>query len=414
MSLYVTVMGVALIVSAIGLSAIVVARTQLRLQLAEQDAGRARLVASSAVENALVAIRTNPNWRTDYVNDVEYPASPASLVDGEFTWKAVDSDGSLSDDDADAVRLYGIGRVGQQICTESVLVQPSAPLGCLEVSLCAQGNITFESATVTGNQFISSNGAASATGSNINPTVEAVNAVSGETYNGGTTPGITARTMPDPATVFDFYVANGTPIDYATLDSAPGGARAITKQLLSPTVNPYGLGETNPEGIYVIDCQAGRIRISACRIVGTLVLLNVGANSEFFIDLNIAPAVPNYPSLMIQGDIEFFHDAATVLSEDVAGISYNPPGTPYEGQEDTDIADTYPTVIKGLVYVSGNVISFDNPAFDGVLVVGNTMTIQQLLDVNYQSTYLTNPPPGFRTGGVMQIVRGSWRRGPGS
>jgi hypothetical protein len=244
--------------------------------------------------------------------------------------------------------------------------------------------------------------------------VEAVNAVSGETYNGGTSPGIPPRSMPDPATVFDYYVANGTPIDYATLDSGIGGSRAITKRLLSPTVNPYGLGETNPEGIYVIDCQGGRIRISSCRIVGTLVLLNVGANSEFFIDLNIAPAVANYPSLMIQGDIEFFYEGAAVVSEDVAGISYNPPGTPYEGQEDTDITDTYPTVIKGLVYVSNNVISFESPTFDGVLVVGNTMTIQQSLDLQYQSTYLTQPPPGFRVGSVMQVVPGSWRRGPGN
>jgi hypothetical protein len=407
-------MGVALIVSAIALSAVVVARIQLRLNVAEQNAGHARRLASSAVENALVVLRTNPNWRTDYINDVEYPSPPTSLAPGKFTWKVVDSDGSLSDDDMDAVRVYGIGVVGQHVCTESVLFQPSEPLGCLEVSLCAQGDITFSGTTVTGNQFISSNGSATATGSSINPTVEAVNAVSGETYNGGTTPGIAPRTMPDPATVFDFYIANGTPIDYATLDSSIGGSRAITKRLLSPTVNPYGTGVTNPEGIYVIDCQGGRIRISSCRIVGTLVLLNVGANSEFFIDLNIAPAVPNYPSLMIQGDIDFFTEAAAFLSEDVAGISYNPPGTPYEGQEDTDITDTYPTVIQGLVYVSNNVISFESNVFDGVLVVGNTMTIQQMLDVQYQSNYLTNPPPGFRAGGVLQVVRGSWRRGPGN
>jgi hypothetical protein len=380
--------------------------------VAEQNASYARVLASSAVENALVALSTNPNWRTDYLNDVEYPAPPASLAPGKFTWKVVDSDGSLSDDEMDPVRVYGIGRVGQYVCTESVQFQPSEPLGCLEASLCANNDVTFEWVTVTATQLVSSNSSAYANTSNVYPTVETVNTANGQTYHGGTTPGIAPRTMPDPATVFDYYIANGTPIDYASLDSSVAQSRAITKRLLSPAVNPYGSGETNPEGIYVIDCQGGRIRISSCRIVGTLVLLNVGDSSEFFIDLNIAPAVPDYPSLMIQGDIEFFHDAAAVLSEDVSGISYNPPGTPYEGQEDTDITDTYPTVIKGLVYVSNNVITFDNPTFDGVLVVGNTAMLQDNLHLQYQSTYLSNPPPGFRTGNVMQVVRGSWRRGP--
>ena len=79
MALYLTVMGLALIVSAIGLSAITVARAQLRMNTRQQSWKKAGILASSAVENALVVLNTNPNWRTDYQNNVEYPATPILL-----------------------------------------------------------------------------------------------------------------------------------------------------------------------------------------------------------------------------------------------------------------------------------------------------------------------------------------------
>jgi hypothetical protein len=408
---------VALIVSTIGLCAILTSRLQLRTTTRQQNWHYARCLASSAIEVALVEIHTNSNWRTDYQNDVEYPATPFPADSGTFTWKLVDVDGSLSDDPNDSVRVYGMGRVGQRVCTKSVLIQASGqPLTCLEASLCVGNSVDFNGATVTGNRFASSNNSITATSSNINLSVEAVNTVSGGTYNAATQTGIAPRQMPDSTSVFDYYVANGTYIDYGSLDSDTGGARQMNRRVLSPAINPFGAGQTNPEGIYVIDCGGNRFRCQFSRIVGTLVLLNAGADSGFFNSVFLEPATPNFPTLLVQGSFRFDHDSATPLDEYWAGRNFNPPGTPYEGQEDTDQDDSYPSMVKGLAYVSGDVLpnTAGSLAFDGVLVVGNQIECRDLFDLTYDSTFLNDPPPGFRSGDEMEVQRRSWFRGSGN
>ena len=92
----------------------------------------------------------------------------------------------------------------------------------------------------------------------------------------------------------------------------------------------------------MIDCGGNRIRSQFSRIVGTLVLLNVGPDSKFFNSVFAAPAAPNYPTLLVQGDFILQFDSGNPLDENWVARNFNPPGTPYEGQEDIDQDDLAP------------------------------------------------------------------------
>ena len=354
-----------------------------------------------------MVLNGDPSWRTNFLNNVEYPATPPTLGNGTFTWKLVDADGDLADDESDPVTLYGIGRIGSLVRVQQVALQPTgAALTCLEVAAHAGVDFFFKNSTTTSDQILSANGETRTQGSpTINANVEAVLAITGGTYNGTTTTGITPRTMPDPNTVFDYYVTNGTPIAYSDI---PG---ASLNELLSPANNPYGTGVTNPEGIYVIDCLGQNIVVEDCRIVGTLVLLNAGATSKVKSTLNWEPAVPNYPALLAQcSDIQFFSGTGT-LDESTVG-NMNPPGTPYLDQTDSDTVDSYPAIIKGLVYVTGIITGYSAGNFEGVMVAGADIVPFSATTLNYNPTFFNNPPPGFTSGNAVKITPGSWARAP--
>lgn len=131
-SLYVAVMGVAIIVSIIGFLALTLARAKLKAADDENDRRIACLLALSAVENAISDINADSSWRSTYVNNVEYPSTPVTLDSGTFTVKIVDADGDLADDANDSARLYGIGRVGDAVHVHSVEIKPAS--GSMEIT----------------------------------------------------------------------------------------------------------------------------------------------------------------------------------------------------------------------------------------------------------------------------------------
>jgi len=406
------VLMVSMIVTVIGLSAITVTRIQRRSFEGTHDASIARDYAQSAIDIAMLKIKQDANWRTTYTHDTW--VADQTIGRGTFRWKLVDQvDTDLNNDSTHPARLVAWGMCGNTTQKVSVYLEPfGSALTCLEVSLHANSNILFTNGTLTSSQIISANNTVDAAGGTaVTSDVEAVTVITGAgTYTGTQTTGITPRTMP-ASTVFDYYIANGTRINIADI-LLNGSFRQIKKIVLSPATNPYGAGQTNPQGIYVIDCMGVDIQLMDSRIVGTLVLLNTGLNSKVVNSVNWEPAVANYPLLLVQGNMGFEFTASAVLDEtSPPATNFNPPGTPYNGVEDSDTVDTYPSMINGLVYVSGNVTSANDPAFDGVVVAGGAITVTGgTFTLTYQSTFFTNPPPGFTAGNDVRIVPGSWKQ----
>ncbi len=322
-STYLAVMGVTLVVSMIGMAVMVMARMELRRGLANQELAYAHCLAQNAVEFGLANLADDPAWRTTFTHDVEslpLDFDFAAGANGEMTFKLVDEkDSDLADDDSDAVRLYGIGRFGQADYRMSVLLEPIGEgLSCLEASLHSGGQIwMYNGVTINTDQFVSTNNQIWTNGSGIiSGDAEAVSTIAAGSVTGNATTGVSSRRLPDTAAAFEYYLTNGTWIDFGDL---PGGA--IENVVLSPASNPYGSGRTDPQGIYVIDCQGFDLVVQDSRIVSTLVVLNPGPGTRLERAINWEPAVRNFPALMVAGNLMLKFNGVGTLNE---GINFNP------------------------------------------------------------------------------------------
>ncbi len=401
-TVYIAILGLSILVAVIGLGGIALSRAQARARDLQADIDEARGYAMDAVELARTLINADPNWRTDYANGNWF--TNQSWGNGSFTLNVTDPAGALNNADTDPVTITGTGMKGQAAQRIQVTLVPVlTPYSCMYAAACVGGLMSLNNTTVIGaGALISSNTSITTGNAAVYPSAESAGAILGSTFYANTTSLASPRTLP-PSTVFDYYNANGTTIAYSSLPS--GGT--IQNCLLSPTSNPYGA--TNAKGIYVVNCNFQNVKINNCRIVGTLVLLNA-SNVTIQGKINWEPAVANLPCLLIQGSANIQTDT-TVLTEGGSIPNLNPASTPYpypSGASNTTTNDTYPSIIDGLVYVSGNFTSQSNPSIDNLIVTG-TWTASGTITFNPQPILLSNPPPGFRTVN-MAVSPGTWKQ----
>lgn len=408
--LYVAVMITATLVGLVGLSAVSVARLNLRTTTRTADSSSADFLAQSAVEHALAVLKNDPAWRTTYQNNVEYPGTAISMNGGTITWKLIDVDGSLLDDTSDTVRIYGIGRQGSATSVQSVQLYPTeTPLSCTEAAFhCASSVSLGGLINWATDDEISSNGSltANAFGTSITGNVYAAGSITGS-ISGTQTSGAAARRMPG-SSVFDFYKARGTWVDINALP-VTNDKRMIEKAIISPTTSPWGL--TNSAGIYVIDCGGQNLEIKNSRILGTLVLLNPGTGCLTSYGVHWDAAVSNLPALLVEGDFLIGH-SHTNLKESDHSTNFNPTGTPFDGEEDSDTTDEYASEINGIVYTSAKLTvlaAFSRAHVNGSTICGSSSCISAAT-FNHKTVFTNYPPPGFAAGSEMEIIPGTWRR----
>jgi len=403
-------MGVTLIVGVIALASTTVARLELRGAVARGDMRQARVLAQSGVEYGLNWVRNHTTWRLTLTSGQE--STPIDYDGGTITWSVTDADGDLTDNPADAITLRGVGRVGGLRAVEEVTLQAGGDgISCLEAALHCNSLWDANGNTITTDGQVSSNGTIDVLGSSH---IAGDAWATGEVWNPSNVSGAvtdfqaTPRVMPT-ADAFDYYKTNGTWIPITAIPES-FGTRSLALRLISPASNPFG--ETNPEGIYVIDCQGQDFSISLSRIVGTLVILNPGSNSKITGENTWDPAVANYPALLVDGHMEFdmqglFNNSN--LIESMLTPNYNPAHTPYQGVSNTTKTDSYPSEIRGLVYVAGIMHITDGSYFAGSVICGGLL-LDDNATFNYSSTFLNFPPPGFGSGTTMDILPGSWKR----
>ncbi|HBE68458.1 MAG TPA: hypothetical protein DDW52_09960 [Planctomycetaceae bacterium] len=407
-TVYIAVLGTSLIVAMLSLAVMHGVRINLRRASSVPDRERAQLLAEAAIEHAVATLQNESSWRSTYLSGVSYPTGSIAMNGGSFSWKLIDGDGNLNDDTSDCVALEGTGIYGRATHTAQVTLQPTdAGLSALEAAFHCAGNIDLGlTVDMQVETFVSSNAniAANGFGESVVGSAEAAGAINGN-ITGSETPGIAPRQMPG-ATVFDYYKHVGTYIDLALL--AQGNRYQLDDAVLSPNNNPWG--PTNPEGVYVIDCQGEEIHVEELRVLGTLCLLNPGPDSRLEKSLFFEPAISNFPSLLVEGSIEVRFDSDKELDE--KSVNFNPIGSPYAGVEDNDTSDEYPCEIRGLVYVSGTLdFEADNKDsnFDGVVICG-AVAANSDCSFDYDSIFLQYPPPGFGSGSTMAIIPGSYTR----
>ncbi|HYE20629.1 MAG TPA: hypothetical protein VEA69_19430 [Tepidisphaeraceae bacterium] len=409
-TVYVVVLGLAALVATIAIGAVATVRTRNRAANLEDAVGDARAYAWSAVELGRLEIANNPSWRSQYRNAANGLWFANRALDrGTIALTVVNPSGALDRADTDPVVVTGTGVRGPARQMARVTLNPvTTDVTCLDSAAFAVGGVSLGSATINGAGLVSSNGAITATNTKMWLNAEAAGLVTGITYNGTMKSLAGARTYPSASSVFGHYVANGTAIPYTSFPAITTG-RGINGTVLSPTNNPFG-GGTNASGIYVVDCGGQSFIVKSARIVGTLVLLNAGPDTAVQTSVNWAPAVANYPCLLVQGPLELAFNA-TELSEGTVKVNLNPAGTPYPwgsgGTTDADTSGKYPSTIDGLVYASGAVNTSGAPSVDQ-LITGGTLSTVGTLTLNYVNTYQASPPPGFYTV-TMTVAPGSWR-----
>ena len=404
-TVYVVVLATVAMVTAIGLTTLAAQRVQRRLIESSNDAAQARLYAQSAAEIGLLSATNTATWRSQIASGGW--VSSQAIGDGTFSLTAVDPvDGDLTDSLLDPVVVTGVAVRGQaQQMSEVTLEVHLEPVTSLESTIHAGNDVLLDSIVVDGGGVISANNAIDANSSEINMDVEAVGLVTGGNFNAAQATGVLPKTMPD-ATVFDYYVGVGTLLPRRAI-SRQSGRRVFEAMVLSPTENPYS-SDLNAEGIYVVNCSNGDFVIRNCRIVGTLVLLDadsVTIESSVYWE----PAIENYPSLLLRGDATFAIGTSP-LKENTDGVNFNPVGTPFNGMEDSDLYDAYPSELNGLFYVTGSADSMNSPTIHGVVLVGVTFSAKGGLNLEHSTIFHDNPPPGFFGAGPFRVAAQGWRR----
>jgi hypothetical protein len=407
-TVYIAVLGVAMIVGVIGICSLHVARLEVREVTTLDDMARARLAARSGMECALATIQSNSLWRTVYTSGTNNSVvflSNALTGDDSFQFAFIDSDGDLADEDSDAVTMRAIGTAGDARHVLEVMLMPTGlGVSSLSASMHIDGKLDIYKA-VTTSQTVSSNSDIKITSPGlVNGNAQAAGTIDG-TASGTKSPNMNPELeMPDPTDAFEYYISNGTPISFSQL---PGGK--IEKVVLSAGYNPYGSQVTNAQGIYVINGQGNKVSVRDSRIRATLVFINA-SGVEIENSIVWEPHLANLPAMMVQGSLNLKWASNNLLSESSLDVNFNPSHTAYSTGSDSDKLDQYSGLITGLIYATGSLDTSNMSNLDGVLVIGGTAKIDGSVGLEYDSNYYNDAPPGFTSGTDMEIVPGTWKQ----
>ncbi len=402
-SAYLVVLAVSLIVATMGLGALLAIRAQARTANALSDAAEARQYALAAIELGRLAIGKDPNWRTNRTCGVWI--SQQAIGSGTCSLEVNDPvDGNLANRPHDPVIFKATGIKGQarQMIEVTLSAKPD-PLPALKYALHAGGqlHIKLGRQLATNTATVSTNGSLRNEGT-IAASVEAGSASQIGVVSGTLTLGAPSKAFPDRSVV-DLYANLGTLI-------APGNT--IEKLVLSPARNPWGA--TNADGVYVIRANQN-LTIRHMRIYGTLVVIGNGNTVTVDNQVLLQPVRSDYPALIVDGDVVFqYSSLLTPLSELLTLVNFNPPETPYDGESDADILDTYPSEIQGLVHVTGKVELKQTALVRGLLLCESTLSTDAVAcedsQVVYNPSLFAFPPQGYTTAVKMIPQSGSWKQ----
>lgn len=401
---YVAVLAVSMFVALIGLTVMATVRSQRRAVDALVDTATARQYADSGVQVAAQWIASDSNWRTSRVSGVWL--NNQVFDGGTITVSGTDPvDGNLSNRPYDKLVIRSEGRRGAARQIEEVtMVAQGTALDALSLAVHTAGELHVNSGatlTVQG-AAASTNGTFRSTGT-VAGAVKCLVSVLPGTVTGGLTIVTLPTAMPGSG-VEAMYVGLGTAISPS--------AGLMDKVVLTPTLNPWGAG--NADGVYVITTSQD-LMIKRTRINGTLVVVAPGRTVTIDQGVLIQPARSDYPALIVDGNLVLQSDSTAGLSESSAGVNFNPAGAPYQGATDSDMTDTYPCEIGGLVHVKGTVTLDQNSLVRGMIIcesgaLADAVYVRGNASVVYTASLATSPPMGYTKSVTMAVEAGSYKQ----
>lgn len=407
---YIVVLMTALIVSTLAMSSVWIARKHQLEQTSSDEAYELASAADSAVELALARIAANSSWRNQHTHNTEY--GPFTLGQISLFYRLLDPEGNIGSGRLRDISVIGIARRGSASYAVRVNATPAGPaVTCLNHGIAVVDDIRLSYRTAwmtTGSTHINGNIQMDWEASLSGP-MFAQGSISGTYLNGPAVSGASAVSYANQASI-NRYITEATNIPITSIPLV-WGRRKLSNCLLSPNHNPFN-NALNEKGIYRIDCGSANLDIENCRIIGTLVLENLGVDCRIRQNVCAEPAVANYPSLYINGDIEIESRWGN-FSEATLGINLNPDGAAYQGLTNSSQTDIYPCRIDGIFYCRGEV-EFKYASeleINGVFVAAEvSYNSETSLRVNYDRQIAANPPPGFRQDNIMRSIPGSYRR----
>ena len=399
-SVYIAVLGAAMIVTIIGLSALLATGIQRRSAGAMNRAMNARFYAQSAVEMGLHLVLVDRNWRANRVDGTWI--AKQSIGSGTFSLEATDpEDGDLSDSVDDLLVLTGTGIDGQARHKMQVTLEPILlPLRALQTCLCAAADIV-----VTSGKSLAAMEGPVCTNTRLQLDGTIYGAVEAQSVSGsGTVVGpviVPAPPRPMPAAdVFDRYQAMATELP---------SRDKIENMVISPSHNP--IGPTNPDGLYFIDTNGRDLTIKGVRINGTLVVRCPGQKVVLDSAVFLHSYRPYYPTLIVDGNLEIKIQSRDYnLSEAAWATNFNPAGAPYLGQSDGDQMDELPNEVRGLVHVKGSVVMNKPALIRGTIICESTVTCDDEVQMLHDPSLFKTPPLGYTAVVGMRIAPGTWRQ----
>ena len=203
----------------------------------------------------------------------------------------------------------------------------------------------------------------------------------------------------DPG-IFDLYKGMATTI------ASPG---TMDEVVLSPGSNPYGV--SNADGVYYMNTGGADLTIKTSRIHGTLVVDCGGGRVIIKERALLHNYRADYPVLIVNGDVEIdLTSASASLDEDDENANFNPPGSPYEGVSDWDQLDVYPSEVRGIVHVKGNLRMKQSSKVIGVVICEGDVVIDGHPTIVHDPAWVDAPPAGYVYVERMLPALGTWQQ----
>lgn len=409
---YVLVLGVTTMVAVLGVGGVLAQRAQLesRTRLAEMAAARGAAIAS--LEWGMQWLADTSDWRSQLSSS---PLIPSPPIDGaNITILALAEDGTPLDasDTSESVRLGATASVGKAIQHYRVVLRPrTTPDPLLSKAIVSKEDVVFEDGS-----FLHATAPLRARKAEASSADVYADVVVSSDYRGGTYHG----TTDDSATKPDVPVLLSDDLELLFRTATVINARALPQDggtywlsgALGPGVNTAG-GSANADGIYLINGQGEPVGIRGLRLLGAVAIYNVHRDTIVIDGSNDLDAgSTGLPVLVINGDLASTMRTAP-LAETDAGVSLNPVGMPdADGSTDKDTGDTFPSRIRGVVWVDRSVaIAWPGVMIQGVLIARQSVNVKEHATVRIAELegLQEAPPAPFRNSGLM-IDQATWTR----